>query len=639
MSGRTRAWIATITGSLLLLALIFHLTGLTGLSDATLLTSAVLAAIPTAIRAVQALRAKVFSIDLLVTIAVVGALIIGEYMEAAVVSFLFVFGAWLEARTLEKTRRSLRDLVDMAPQEARVIRHGEAVTVAVDEIVEGDHVVVQSGGKIAVDGTILSGSALIDEATITGEPVPASKGVGDRVYSGTILDNGYLTVLAEQVGDDTTFAQIIELVEEAQETKTRAQRFLDRFATIYTPTIVALSALVLLVTRDVEFALTFLVIACPGALVISTPVSMVAGLGNGARHGVLMKGGEALERLSKIDTLVLDKTGTLTVGRPEVTELHATGGDSAHTVLALSAQLELASEHPLGRTIVDEARRQNLELPLQPRNVEIITGGGIRGQVGDRFVAVGTRRVLASMGIAMSDVVAGRAEQRERDGHTVVFAVVDGELAGLISIADSIRPGARAAITALRSRGVKNFAMLTGDNRHTAQLVADQLGIDVVGAELLPHDKVRVVQELRADGHRVGMIGDGINDAPAIAAADVGIAMGAGTDVSIQTADVILMGNRFDQLVHAYTLAKATVRNMKQNTVIALATVVLLLTGVLLQQVFMATGMLVHEISVLIVILNAIRLVRYRDRRAGSMGAAPRQDVLLPDAERDTVSL
>ncbi|WP_207343365.1 cation-translocating P-type ATPase [Arthrobacter sp. E3] len=625
MTGRTKARIAAATGIMLIAALILHLLDLFPARDIVLFASAITAGIPTAIRAFQALRAKAFSIDLLVTIAVVGALIIGEYVEAAVVSFLFIFGAWLEARTLEKTRRSLRDLVDMAPQEAQVVRDGVTLTVDVDDVVVGDHLVVQSGGKIAVDGVIATGRGLINEATITGEPVPASKSVGDRVYSGTIVDNGFIGVTAEQVGDDTTFAQIIELVEEAQETKTKAQRFLDKFAQIYTPAIVVMAAAVLVFTRDIEFALTFLVIACPGALVISTPVSMVAGLGNGARHGVLVKGGDALERLSKVDTLVFDKTGTLTRGRPEVTEVHPVGMFDADTALALAARLELASEHPLGRTIVEQAVERRMDVTAHPTHVEVIKGGGIRGAVDGHQVAVGSRRVLAAMGVLLADSTDAHAVDRERLGNTAVFVVIDGVLAAVVSIADQIRPEAREAIAALRTAGIKQFYMLTGDNRHTAELVAAELGIDVAKAELLPQDKVRIVTELKAAGHKVAMVGDGINDAPAIATADIGLAMGAGTDVSIQTADVILMGNRFDQLVHAYSLAKATVRNMKQNTVIALGTVVLLLAGVLTHQVFMATGMLVHEISVLVVIVNAVRLVRYRDKRAAAatVPAAP----------------
>lgn len=619
MTGRIKFWIAAASGGLLLVALGLHLGSLEPVRDLALVVAAVAAGAPTAMRAFQALRAKAFSIDLLVTIAVVGALIIGEYVEAAVVAFLFVFGAWLEARTLEKTRRSLRDLVDLSPQVAQVLRDGETVTVPAEDVVPGDRVLVHSGGTIAVDGTIVLGQAHVNQATITGEPLPVSRAVGEPVFSGTIVDSGYLEVVADRVGEETTFSRIIELVEEAQETKTKAQRFLDRFAGIYTPAIVVLAFLVFIVSRDVEFALTFLVIACPGALVISTPVSMVAGLGNGARHGVLLKGGDALERLAKADTFVFDKTGTLTQGMPKVTEIWTAAGDDDR-MLRLAAGLEVASEHPLGRTIVDEAQVRSLTLPASPHDVEVIKGGGIRGLVDGHVVAIGSRRVLATEGVLLPQDAATYAEERERAGNTVVFVAIDGVLSGIVSIADRIRPEAGAAIAELRNRGVSRFVMLTGDNAHTAQRVANELGIDEVRAELLPQDKVAAVSELKAEGRRVAMIGDGINDAPAIAIADVGIAMGAGTDVSIDTADVILMANRFDQLVHALSLARATVRNMKQNTVIALGTVLLLLAGVLAQQVFMSTGMLVHEVSVLVVILNAVRLVRFGTRYRHPVG-------------------
>lgn len=616
MSGRFQARIAALTGGLLLLALLGHLLDQPLVRDLVLALGAVIAGAPIAVKAWRALRNKAFSIDLLVTIAVVGALLIGEYVEASVVSFLFVFGGWLEARTLEKTRSSLRELIDLAPQEAQVIRDGRTLTIDVDDVVVGDRVVVHSGGKVPVDGTIHSGRALVDESTITGEPVPASRAVGDRVHGGTVLDTGFVELVADKVGDDTTFAQIIELVEEAQESKTKAQRFLDRFARVYTPTIVVLAFLVLLLTQDVRFALTFLVIACPGALVISAPVSMVAGLGNAARNGVLVKGGDAMERLAKVGTFVFDKTGTLTQGRPTLTDTHAVADLDEDEVLTLVARLELASEHPLGRTLVNAARERGLIGSRQeaPTGVEVIKGGGIRGRVDTRDVAVGTRRMLESVGATLSTEIDLYARSREQAGNTVVFVVVDSRLIGTLSIADQIRPEAAQAITALRRAGVKEFVMLTGDNRHTAEMVATELGIDTVEAELLPRDKVRAVEELTASGRRVAMIGDGINDAPAIATADVGIAMGAGTDVSIQTADVVLMADRFDQLVHAYALAKATTRNMVQNTTIALTVVVALLAGVLAQTVFMATGMLVHEASVLVVVLNAVRLLRYRNR-------------------------
>ena len=451
-------------------------------------------------------------------------------------------------------------------------------------------------------------------APYAGESVPASKSMGDRVFSGTIIDNGYIEVTADRVGDDTTFAKIIEMVEEAQESKTTTQKFLDRFAQIYTPAIVALSILVYVFSRNVELALTFLVIACPSALVISAPVSMVAGIGNGARNGVLVKGGEIMEKLSKIDLVIFDKTGTLTKGKPEVTDVKAWGIEE-NALLNLVAEAEKLSEHHLGQTIVAEAKRRELPLKEEPQDVAIIKGGGMVATVAGQHLAIGNRKLMAEHGVSIGEHVQAYATGREKAGNTAVLIAIDRQLAGVISIADQIKPEARAAIAQLRQVGVKKAVMLTGDNRHTAQLVGNELGLDAVHAELLPQDKVTWVNDLKSQGYRVAMVGDGINDAPALATADVGLAMGiGGTDISMETADIVLMSDRLDQFAHAYSLAKATVRNMQQNTVMAVATVVLLLAGVLLGKVFLASGMLIHELSVLPVTLNAVRLIRYRAR-------------------------
>ena len=632
-SSSSKSRIDGISGLLLILALALHYSGDpswgAAARDITLVIASAVAGTPIAVRAWQALRARAFSIDLLVTVAVVGALIIGEYVESAVVSFLFVFGAYLEARTLDRTRRSLRELIDLAPQEAELVRDGTSVAVSVDDVEVGDRVLVRTGGRVPVDGTVVHGSASVDEAAITGEPLPVGKEVGDPMWSGTVVEDGYLELRADRVGEDTTFAQIVELVEEAQDSKARTQRFLDRFASWYTPAIIVASVGALLGTWDVRFALTFLVIACPGALVISTPVSLVAGLGNAARHGALIKGGDALERLARFDTLVVDKTGTLTTGRPEVTDVTTLSSAVAEDeILRLAASLEQASEHPLGRTIVSAATDRGLTLDGAPAGVEVVRGAGIRGLVGldddVRVVAVGSDRLLTDMGYAVPTDVRERATALERLGNTVSYVTVDGALVGLVAIADRVRPEAAEAIASLRRKGVERFVMLTGDNPNTAAAVAAQVGIDgeqdEVHARLLPQDKAAHVRRLTGLGHRVAMIGDGVNDAPAIASADIGLAMGGGTDVSLDTADVILVGNRFDQLLQARSVARSTLWNMAQNTTIALATVALLLGGVVGGVVHMAGGMLVHEVSVLVVILNAMRLIRHRDVDAASIG-------------------
>lgn len=424
MNNLKNSHIAGITGLMLLSAFGLHWAGLAQWKDYVLIASSLFAGYFIAIKAFKALRMKAFSIELLVTIAVIGALIIGEYVESAVVTFLFIFGAYLESRTLEKTRSSLRNLIDQTPTEATVIRPEGHVKVPVEEVIKGDRVLIRSGEKVAVDGAIVSGQALIVEAAITGESVPASKAMGDRVFSGTLIDNGYIEVTADRVGDDTTFAKIIEMVEEAQESKTTTQKFLDRFAQIYTPTIVVLSILVYVFSRNVELALTFLVIACPGALVISAPVSMVAGIGNGARNGVLVKGGEIMEKLSKIDLVIFDKTGTLTKGKPEVTEVKSWGREE-NTLLRLVAEAERLSEHHLGQTIVAEARKRELALNEDPQDVAIIKGGGMVATVAGQRLAIGNRKLMADQGVSIAEQIDAYAIQREKAGNTAVLIAID----------------------------------------------------------------------------------------------------------------------------------------------------------------------------------------------------------------------
>ena len=609
---KTRNILTLVSGGLLLTALaVYLLTPGSLAQDIILIVAAILAGVPIAIKAFQALRMKALSIDLLVTIAVVGAMIIGEYTEAAVVSFLFLFGHYLEGRTLQRTRASLKSLMDMAPLEATILKNGERITIPAEEVQIGDHVIVQPGGRIPVDGKVITGQSLINQAAITGESVPVNKTKGDQVFSSTVSDNGYLEILAEKVGDDTTFAKIIELVEEAQETKAKTQKFMERFAAYYTPGIIILSVIVGLITLNVHLALTFLVIACPGALVISVPVSIVAGIGNGAKNGILIKGGDKMENLAKVNTLVFDKTGTLTKGKPEVTDIKAYG-ISADELLQLTAEVEVTSEHHLGKTIVKKAEEKGLKLVHNPSDVEIMKGHGLRAMLNGQQIYVGNKSGAEKLGIAIDIEANEYMLQQQKNGNTSVFIARDKEVIGIISIADQVREEAPATMNQLRNAGIGDLIMLTGDNELVAQKVAYQLGIDKVYAELLPEDKVSKVTELKTSGRNVAMIGDGINDAPAIATADVGIAMGGtGTDVTMETADIILMSDKLDKLPYAIKLAKATIRNMKQNTYFALITVALLLVGVLTDKIHLASGMLIHEISVILVILNAVRLVGF----------------------------
>ncbi len=613
MINKYRNHITAISFILIGIGVLSGFIGNTNIKNLFFIAATMFASIPIFIKAYKALVMKSFSIELLVSIAVIGALIIQEYTESAVVTFLFLLGDYLEARTLEKTRSSLKELVDMAPSEAVVIRDGNHVTIPVEEVIEGDRVVIRSGSKVPVDGKVISGQALLNEAAVTGEPVPASKKADDKIFSGTIVDSGYIEVIAEKVGDDTTFAKIIELVEEAQESKSKTEKFLNKFANIYTPAVVVFSVIVFLLTKDLHAAITFLVIACPGALVIGAPVSNVAGIGNGAKNGVLIKGGEVMDIFSKVDTFVFDKTGTLTKGKPEVTDIKTFDHRDANELLSLAAQAETISEHHLGQTIVKEARARKLSFDSKMKDGEIIKGNGIRATVEGHHLVIGNLKLMLADHIPISKEEANYAESSEKSGNTAIFAAVDGRLAGIISIADQVREDAHTALAEMRAKGIKKIIMLTGDNRHTAELVSRKLGIDEFHAELLPDQKVQYIKKLKESGHIVAMAGDGINDAPAIATADIGLAMGeGGTDISMETADVVLMADKLSQLSHSYSLSKATIRNMKQNTFFAVFVVFILLLGVLNGSVHLASGMFIHEASVLLVILNAMRLIRFK---------------------------
>jgi len=579
-----------------------------------LLVASVLGVAPILMQAYQALKVKVVSIDLLVTIAVIGAFVIGEYNESAIVTFLFLFGSYLEQRTLKKTRESIRSLSEMAPHTAQVVADDGAVTaVDVDDVVIGDHVLVKAGGQVPVDGTVITGSAFVNEASITGEAQLVKKEVGASVYSGAIVDNGTLTVVANQVGDDTTFAQIVELVEEAQDSKSPAEKFIDRFATYYTPAVLVLALVVGLITRDFKLAITILVLGCPGALVIGAPVSIVAGIGNGAKNGVLIKGGEVVNTMAGIDTMVFDKTGTLTKGETAVAQVVNYAADEA-TVLKLAAAVEKQSDHPLALAVVSYAQQQGLTALPIVTHIETLKGLGVKAQVGEQLVRIGRAQLLTDAGIIINKQQRAVIEASQRAGQSTVLVAIDQTLALIIGIADTVKPEAKAALARLRKAGVKNLVMLTGDNEQTAAAIAREVGITEFHANLLPAEKVDYLKTYQAKGQKVAFIGDGINDSPSLALADIGIAMGSGTDVAIETSDIVLMQSTLSEVVYADYLTKATARNTVQNIVIAVGTVALLLLGLILGYVQMASGMFVHEISILVVILNAMRLIRFKVR-------------------------
>ncbi|MBK1872014.1 cation-translocating P-type ATPase [Marinobacter sp. 1-3A] len=599
--------------------------GPAGLTSALWLFAAAVAGTEIALRAFAALRARIISIELLVTIAAVGALFIGEYWDSAAVTFLFVLGGYLEARTLSRTRSALSDLLALAPTEVTVLRDGTEVTQAPHEVVTGDTVIVRPGGRLGVDGVILSGQAAIDESAITGEPIPAQKQSGDMVFAGTVSHDGYLEVRAEGVGADTTLARIIQRVEEAQEAKAPTQRMIERFASWYTPAIIVMAIGAYLVTKDVALALTLLVIACPGALVISTPISVIAGIGRAARGGILIKGGEYLETAGRIRAVAFDKTGTLTEGQPEV--LTATplagipalpgmaGEDSPRTrLLQWAALAESGSEHPLGRAV----ERALPEGYVGPRvdQFETAPGGGISAQWQNQRIEIGSPVWLEERVNEWPELARIALDEIRERGETVAAVSVDGVLVGLLGFADKLRPEAAAALQHLRDIGVKRLVMLTGDHLASAQRIAREVGIDEVHAGLLPEQKLEAIQAIQRETGATAMVGDGINDAPALATADIGIAMGvAGTDVAIESADIALMADDLSKIGEAIGLARATLNNIRQNVVIALLTVFGLLAGVFANEVHMAGGMFIHQISVLVVVINGMRLMRARPAR------------------------
>ncbi|NLV33787.1 MAG: heavy metal translocating P-type ATPase [Clostridiaceae bacterium] len=577
-----------------------------------MIIASVIGVIPIALQAFSALKVKVVSIDVLVTIAVIGAFIIGEFTESAIVTFLFLFGAFLEQRTLNKTRSAIKELTQMAPENAlKQMESGEFIEVEIDEVDVGDVLLVKTGAKVPVDGTVLTGEGYINEASITGESFPVSKAKGSLVYAGTILENGTLQITADRVGEDTTFGKIIELVEEAQDSKSEAERFIDKFSKYYTPAVLVLALIVWIISKNLELAITILVLGCPGALVIGVPVSNVAGIGNGARHGVLLKGSEVVQVFSRVDTIVFDKTGTLTIGKPKVVDSKLYADDS-DTALNYLVSVESESDHLLAKAVIEYVNNPEY-YPVG--NTDVIKGKGIVADVDGHRVAVGNLALMEYEKVNLNKEMRDDISRFEQNGDSLVLTSIDGELNVLMGIRDKLRPDVKKHLQKLKALRVKNLVVLSGDNQATVDKVAEELGLTQAYGNMLPQDKSEFIKKLQKNGHKVAFVGDGVNDSPSLALADIGIAMGSGTDVAIETSDVVLMNSDFSRLPHALGLAKATARNMLQNIIIAVGVVLFLLANVFFSEwMNMSIGMLVHEASIFVVILNGMRLLGYKLR-------------------------
>ncbi|WP_313126197.1 heavy metal translocating P-type ATPase [Proteiniclasticum ruminis] len=579
------------------------------LAMAGLGAASILGVLPIAIQAYQALKVKVVSIDVLVTIAVLGAFAIKNLEESAIVTFLFLFGAYLEQRTLNKTRSAIKELTEMAPESALKRQpDGSFLEVDVDEVDVEDVLLVKTGAKVPVDGRVLSGEGYVSEASITGESLPVEKKQGSKVYAGTILENGTLQIVADRVGEDTTFGRIIELVEEAQDAKSEAERFIDRFSKYYTPMVLLLSAIVFALTRNVELSITILVLGCPGALVIGVPVSNVAGIGNGAKNGILLKGSEVIQDFSRVDVMVFDKTGTLTVGHPKVSDHAYFGKDEKETLKYLSS-VERESDHPLAKAVVEHI---GITDAYTVSETEVMKGGGIAAKVEGRQVLVGNLYLMEENQVAFPEKSLEIIHQYERRGDSLVLTSVDGVLESVLGVRDQVRPGVKEDLRKLKKLGVKELVLLSGDHQGTVDVVAEELGLTKAFGHMLPEDKSAYIKKLQEEGHVVAFVGDGVNDSPSLALAEIGIAMGSGTDVAIETSDVVLMNGDFGKLPHALGLTKATARNMKQNIAIAVGVVLVLLFSLFFSEwMNMSIGMLVHEASILVVILNGMRLLKF----------------------------
>lgn len=563
----------------------------------------------------------VFDINVLMIIAVSGAVAIGEWAEAAVVIFLFSLGNTLETYTMEKTRQSIKGLMDLAPNEAVVIRNGKEVSLPVEEINIGDVLIIKPGEGIPIDGEVVSGSTTVNQAPITGEWAPVEKNTGEKVFAGTINEFGSVKIRATKLVKDTTLARIIQLIEEAESKRAPSQRFIDKFASYYTPAVIIMAFAVAVVPPflfQAPFnewfyrALMLLVISCPCALVISTPVATVSAIGNAARNGVLIKGGVYLEEAGTITKAFFDKTGTLTKGKPKITDVINIAADSREELMKIAGGIEQLSEHPLAAALMDYINREGMEY-YEPEHFLSYTGKGVEAVVKSKKYYAGSWQFFKDYLKLQDKAYEKTLYQLQEEGKTTILIGDENRILGIIAAADTIRTASKTAVKRIKELGIKTV-MLTGDNDKTASRIASELGIDDYRAELLPEEKVEIIKNEQQNGSSVIMVGDGINDAPALASSNVGIAMGgAGSDTALETADVVLMADDLQKLPFSINLSKKTLQVIKQNIIFAVgikfAALVLVFPGILT----LWLAILADTGAALLVILNGMRLLRIKN--------------------------
>lgn len=620
-----RAIISGVSGLLLAAGWIFDtFLQLQNISIGLYLAAMVVGGFAIARKALFSLRRLDLNMNVLMTVAVTGAALIGEWNEGAVVAFLYSVSEALESYTIDKARQSIRSLMEIAPKVATVRRDGREMELPVEEIRLRDMLLVKPGEKIAMDGKVISGHSAVNQAAITGESIPVEKAVGDEVFAGTLNQQGFLEIEVTKLVNDTTIAKIINMVEEAQARRAPSQAFVDKFAKYYTPIVIALAAGITVFpplifgepwSPWIYRGLALLVVACPCALVVSTPVAIVSAIGNAARNGVLIKGGIYLEEAGSLNVIAFDKTGTLTKGTPEVTDIIVTAGKvSDQELLRVAASVEKMSEHPLAAAIVQKAREKGVELE-EVSDFGAIVGKGARAKLNGRKVFIGSPKLFDEIKIDLSSWEEA-ISKLQSEGKTAMLVGLDGELLGVLAVADTVRETSADAVRQLRDGGIKRTVMLTGDNAATAGAIAKRVGVDDFMAELLPQDKVAAINELSKKYGKVAMIGDGVNDAPALATATVGIAMGgAGTDTALETADIVLMADDLSKLPFAIRLSRASLKVIKQNItfslVVKLVAVILVFPGWLTLWLAILADM---GASVLVT-LNGIRLMGIKSEK------------------------
>lgn len=605
---------AAVNTVFLVLGFILEFSGSPRYADYSFLVSAVVGGFPVFKLAVtNIIREFDLTAGVMASVAIIAALVVGEYSAMALVAFMMVIGEALEDFTRERADQALKELNRLVPEMVtiRMEGEGEDVEVPLESVGRGDNILVRPGERIPVDGAVVDGEASVDQSSITGESIPVDKAEGARVYAGTLVSSGALEIEVEAVGETTNLGKMIHLVEEAQSSKAPVQRVANRYANFFTPIALVIAGLTWMVTGEILRGVTILVAICPCSLVLATPTAVVAAIGNTAKNGVLVKNGRAMEQIGKVDLVAFDKTGTVTFGEPIVTDVTALDGISEKDLLRMAASAERSSEHPLAKAIIKEADRRGVKLG-SPEEFNSLAGHGITATIKGRNIVIG-ENMLHMEDISMDNE---GIEKGKAKGYTVIPVAQDRELAGWINVADTVRPESAKAVESLRKLGITDTLLITGDSRRVAEKIGGELNVSEVYAEVLPEHKLDIIRELQSKGRRVAFIGDGVNDAPALAVADIGIAMGSiGTAVAMETADIVLLTDDIKQVPYLIELSKATMKNIKTNITVSMTVVFGSVAASALGLFGPVIGAVMHEVAAIPVVANAATMIGWRTKR------------------------